>query len=221
MNTTHSLLWAAGLGAPDAMTRNVSDTLAAYADAGAAAVRSYCFYGAALKSVSMPHAAAVGERAFFRSAVERAFLPQAELQDAAFAYAPLRTAVVKSCAASGKQQFYGCASLTAVDFTDPGVIPTKAFTQCTQLSALVLRKGTVAGLASTDAFVSTPFGSGGAGGTVYIPQALYDRLGDGSALDYQADTNWSAINGYGTVTWAPIEGSVYETRYADGTPIGA
>lgn len=53
--------------------------------------------------------------------------------------------------------------------------------------------------------------------TVYIPEALYDHLGDGGSLDYKAATNWSAKAS--TVTWAQIEGSIYETQYADGTPI--
>lgn len=55
--------------------------------------------------------------------------------------------------------------------------------------------------------------------TIYIPKSLYDHLGDGSSLDYKSATNWSTADGYGTITWACIEGSQYETAYADGTPI--
>lgn len=65
----------------------------------------------------------------------------------------------------------------------------------------------------------TEFDSGKSGGTIYIPKALYDHLGDGGSYDYKAATNWSTYNGYGTITWSKIEGSIYETQYADGTPI--
>ena len=54
------------------------------------------------------------------------------------------------------------------------------------------------------------------GTTVYIPKALYDHLGDGTALDYRNATNWSEKT---TTTFACIEGSQYENYYADGTPI--
>lgn len=54
------------------------------------------------------------------------------------------------------------------------------------------------------------FKSGGTGGTIYIPKALYDHLGDGTANDYKAATNWSTIDARGTITWAQIEGSEYE-----------
>ena len=47
-------------------------------------------------------------------------------------------------------------------------------------------------------------------GTIYIQKVLYDRLGDGASLDYKAATNWSTVDGYGTITWAKIESSAYE-----------
>ena len=65
-------------------------------------------------------------------------------------------------------------------------------------------------MANTNAFNSTPFASGGTGGTIYIPETLYNHLGDGTALDYKSATNWSVIDAYGTITWAKIEGSPYE-----------
>lgn len=53
--------------------------------------------------------------------------------------------------------------------------------------------------------------------TIYIPKALYDHLDDGTSMDYKAATNWSSKTSY--ITWAQIEGSIYETKYADGTTI--
>jgi hypothetical protein len=88
------------------------------------------------------------------------------------------------------------------------------------LETLILRNSTrVVSLGNISSFTKSQFDSDGEGGTIYIPKALYDHLGDGTSLDYRAATNWSTIDGYGTITWAQIEGSIYETQYADGTPI--
>ncbi len=65
----------------------------------------------------------------------------------------------------------------------------------------------------------TTCASDGTGGTIYIPKVLYDELGTVSSLDYKAATNWSTIDSYDTITLMQIEGSQYETKYADGTPI--
>lgn len=46
---------------------------------------------------------------------------------------------------------------------------------------------------------------------VYVPSALIS--------DYQAATNWSTRYSGGYITFHAIEGSIYETQYADGTPI--
>jgi hypothetical protein len=91
---------------------------------------------------------------------------------------------------------------------------------CVALKTIIIRKSDAcATLNNVGTFAETPFASGGSGGTIYIPKALYDHLGDGTALDYKSATNWSTLDGYGTITWAQIEGSYYETHYADGTVI--
>lgn len=91
---------------------------------------------------------------------------------------------------------------------------------CVALKTLILRSTSVVGLgANGSTFVGTPFASGGSGGTIYIPKSLYDHLGDGTKLDYKANSIWATYFGYGTITFAQIEGSIYETQYADGTPI--
>lgn len=100
-----------------------------------------------------------------------------------------------------------------------GGINTYMFNGDTNLKTLILRKNTIPTLSSVNAFNNTPFKSGGSGGTIYIPKTLYDHLGDGTSSDYQSASNWSTVYGYGTITWAKIEGSIYETQYADGTAI--
>lgn len=80
------------------------------------------------------------------------------------------------------------------------------------LTTLILRyTGGVCPLGSTGAFNGTPFASNGAGGTLYVPSALISS--------YQSATNWSTILGYANNQILPIEGSQYETHYADGTVI--
>ena len=118
------------------------------------------------------------------------------------------------------ETFKGCKELLGVDCgTRMSGTRANMFNGCTSLSTLILRNYSVCALVNVSAFTNTPFASGKAGGDIYIPQYLYDHLGDGTALDYQSATNWSTIHGYGTITWHAIEGSQYENYYADGTEI--
>ena len=87
------------------------------------------------------------------------------------------------------------------------------------MDTLIIRGTSRSQLININALSNTPFKNGGGGGTIYIPKALYDHLGDGTSLDYKSATNWSTVDGYGTITWAQIEGSEFEQYYADGTPI--
>lgn len=104
--------------------------------------------------------------------------------------------------------------LTHADF-GPGTtsITANCFSGDTMLTTIILRKASVVPLSNVNAFNNTPFKSGGTGGTIFVPSALINS--------YKAASNWSTVNGYGTITWAAIEGSQYETAYADGTPISA
>lgn len=118
----------------------------------------------------------------------------------------------------------GCSKLEVFDNgrkteATNGMRSTSAFSNCTSLKTIILRFITINPLSNINNFNNTPFASGKSGGTIYIPKVLYDHLGDGTSLDYQSATNWSTINGYGTITWAKIEDSIYETHYADGTLI--
>lgn len=132
----------------------------------------------------------------------------------------LHTIVWNAATANVAAPFINNSALTIFDGTFDSNIGTLGWQNCPNLSTIILRRTNgICGLPNINCFNNTPFKSGGAGGTIYIPKALYDHLGDGTALDYKAATNWSTINGYGTITWAKIEGSIYENAYADGTPI--
>lgn len=134
----------------------------------------------------------------------------------------LQTVVLPNSTSIGQQAFNGCgASLKTVDFGKANLSSNIFYNNLTGLDTIILRQSSVATLSNTSVFNKTPFASGGAGGTIYIPKALYDHLGDGTSLDYQHATNWSTVHGYGTITWAKIEGSIYENAYADGTPISS
>ena len=123
----------------------------------------------------------------------------------------LVTAEFPSCNTSvGGSCFYGDSKLELCDLGEATSIGNSAFYNCSKLSVLILRRSSICALGNINAFSGSPFKSGGTGGTIYIPKALYDHLGDNSSLDYQKATNWSTIYGYGTITWAKIEGSIYE-----------
>ena len=107
--------------------------------------------------------------------------------------------------------FRGCSSLELIDWGDRNLTTgADAFRDCNALKTIILRKTSVASLSNSNAFRScTPIQSGGTGVDIYIPKTLYDALGTGTN-DYKAASNWSTLDGYGTITWHPIEGSIYE-----------
>lgn len=109
----------------------------------------------------------------------------------------------------------GCSALTDVDLgVGGGTLAANCLNGCVALNHVILRGSQITVLANINAFNNTPFASGKAGGTLYVPSALISS--------YQSATNWSTIFGYGNGAQnqiLPIEGSIYETQYADGTPI--
>lgn len=112
-----------------------------------------------------------------------------------------------------------CTALEVADIGGGSIVRGGVFTGCKTLKTLIIRSNAVCSLGSVSNFSNAPFANGGSGGTIYIPKVLYDHLGDGTELDYKAATNWATLDSYGTITWAQIEGSIYENAYADGTPI--
>lgn len=110
--------------------------------------------------------------------------------------------------------FQRCTAFTYADFGNLQRMSSGDVFDGTALNLLILRKtDAVVTLSGVTCFRGSPFASGGTGGEIYVPQALLST--------YPTSTNWSTLDGYGTVTWKAIEGSYYETHYADGTEITA
>ena len=110
------------------------------------------------------------------------------------------------------ETFDSCTKLKAADLGASLVdLTNTVFNKCSLLTTVIIRSNSVVPLGGIGVFNSTPFVSGGTGGTLYVPQALVSQ--------YTQATNWSTIIGYANNQILPIEGSIYETQYADGTPI--
>lgn len=209
----------------------------------ATSIGQYAFYGCSkLESAEFPNTTSIGEYAFYGctalenmdflnvttisgwsfmncKAIKSVHFPRAKLVGYGFSSCTsLQNAVIGNL--NGESgSFDGCSNLTTVDIVISGRTGVNAFNNCSALISIIIRPNAVQELRNISAFTGTPFASGGTGGTIYIPKALYDHLGDGTSSDYKAAANWSTIDGYGTITWAQIEGSQYENYYADRTLI--
>lgn len=147
-------------------------------------------------------------------------------------YTPLTSLKCHNVTSIGNAALYGCTGLTSLAFPrlsqlaaiqncsnllilDLGLTAGSgnmgSVSGCTNLATLIIRSSVVPALGNITYFNNTPFASGKAGGTLYVPQALISS--------YQSANNWSTILGYATNNIQKIEGSIYETQYGDGTPI--
>lgn len=127
----------------------------------------------------------------------------------------LVTAVIQGTGQMNGQCFYNDTKLTTVDLAHSR-IHTQEFNGCSKLTTVILRRTAgVPTLTNINAFAGTPFASGKAGGTLYVPAALIDS--------YKTASNWKTILGYlqsdGETPQnqiLPIEGSIYENYYGNG-----
>ena len=189
-------------------------------------VHSQVFNGSQVEILNFPNCVEIKDSGFrYASKLERIYVPSAQgspYNNYIFANLPkLSVIALPSMTRTLPYAFWDDVALTAVDLgPDFADFSVKTFNNCSAMTVLVLRRASsIVSLGNTNCFDGTRFASGGAGGTIYIPETLYNHLGDGTALDYKAAGSWSTIDGYGTITWAKIEGSIYENAYADGTPI--
>lgn len=204
-------------GGDDYLSKRITNTLTEYTITGSYVGYSAFTYCSNLTSLSFPDVVTLGEEVCKGTGLTTVHLKQATFNGYNIfrECAKLETFVCEKATIGARFHylFYSCPKLKAFD-ADISNIKSDMFTNCGSLKTLVLRRNSVCALAHANNFSNTPFASGKSGGTLYVPSALI--------ASYQAATNWSTILGYGSGVQnqiLPIEGSIYETQYADGTPI--
>lgn len=175
-----------GGGGTDYLAARLSNTLTTYSSNDVTRVPDYALRGvSSLQTISLPNATAIGRNAFTECT---------NLTSATF------SADITSV---GQYAFSSCPALEEIDLKKASSIGANCFNGDSKLNTIILRKTNgVTSIASTSAISGTPFASGGAGGTLYVPQDLI--------ASYQSASNWSTILGYANNQIKKIEGSVYE-----------
>lgn len=115
------------------------------------------------------------------------------------------TIALPSLTSMASQTFRGSGGYWAAIDLGPGLasVGTDCFYQGTFKKLILRRTESVVAAPSADSIKYIY--------NVWVPNALLES--------YQNATNWSARYTAGTITFHAIEGSIYETQYADGTPI--
>lgn len=102
-----------------------------------------------------------------------------------------------------QSSFKDCKNLEIADLGSCYQINSSAFQNDNKLVTVILRRSSVVALQTVSAFLNTGIrGYGGRSGTIYVPNSLI--------ASYQTANNWSSIYAEGHVTFAKIEGSIYE-----------
>lgn len=129
----------------------------------------------------------------------------------------LTTGVFPIVTGAGGQQLRSC-SFKTLDFSMTFSIGNYTFSGGS-VNKLVLRSLSICALTNIGGFSSTPFASGGTGGTLYVPNSLLSS--------YQSASNWSTLIGYANNTIKSIESTHNNPNepvdltlyYADGSPL--
>lgn len=176
------------------------------------------YYRTGITGIRLPNCTAIldGSFAYNCTACKVLFAPQALVSSSCVSGSGIETVVIKRCDNYIASALAGATSLKVADivgtYTSGNWFGTqRIFSGDTQMDTLIVRSTDLVPIGQLNHFDNTPFASGGAGGILYVPSALISS--------YQAATNWSTILGYANNQILPIEGSIYETQYADGTPI--
>lgn len=211
-------------GGGEDLNKLLDGTLTTITNSDVTSLRRNIFYYSPLQSASFPNVETIGAAAFAGcGSLQTLNIPKAKTVSAGNVFEGCAVEKMVLPAITSGTGSYGFRNNTHMTHLDMGVgfarFDSQACAGNTNLTTIILRGSGIVGLSNLVAFNNTPFANGGTGGTIYIPKALYDHLGDNSVLDYKKATNWTTVDGYGTITWAKIEGSYYETHYADGTPI--
>lgn len=167
-----------------------------------------------LKKIVMPNLETVdGTNAFSNCGINMpVFIPKANLFTSIFAgCSQLQTVVFLKINTSNQKCFQNCTSLKTVDILGNPSFAAANFQSCTNLDTIILRRNGVVAM-TTQQFGDTKFKASGTGGKLYVPS--------NQISNYESATNWSSLlSGNANNQILAIEGSIYETQYADGTPI--
>lgn len=206
-------------GGTDYAPSLLMDTLTTYTSSEVTSLRRNAFYYATnLVNVSLPECLSIQAETFSQCAnLENINLPKCTTFNgiACVGYTTkLKTLVFPSITSAIAS--YGLRNNTGLLTLDLGkrfnmFATGNCLNGCSKIATLIIRKTSVATLSNINVFAGTPFASGKAGGTLYVPSALISS--------YMSATNWSTILGYSTNSIQAIEGSQYENYYADGTPV--
>lgn len=182
-----------------------------------------------ITEVHLPNASCISTCMFYYcSNLEKVLAPNAVFVDAnSFSdCSKLQTAVFPKTKYVYSYAFRHCTNLKSADFggtpeSGQGLWRQSIFDGDTKFGTLVLRANAVWSLINISVFNNTPFASGKAGGTLYVPAAMISA--------YQAATNWSVILGYENNQIKSIESTATDpdapvdltAHYIDGTLIAS
>lgn len=148
------------------------------------------FYGASyLSMASFPSCTLVQSSAFaYCTRLSSVSFPLCQsIYSYGFAGCGFSDVYFPSCTSVGSGAFQGCLSLATASFPLCEKIAGSAFYNCQKLVSLYLTGSSVAELAASTAFSSTPIGGystyAGQYGSIYVPSSLL--------ATYQASTNWA------------------------------
>ena len=205
-----------GGGGEDTLKALLDNTVVSFEYSGSAVITQELFRDkTALKNIKLSGVTLSGTNQFLGcTSLERARLDgvaslgtSAAFQNAGRDATEL-VIVLPSATSCPPDCFRGCNVNAVIDlgpnFTSMG---NRSFYNNNFVGALILRSATVVTCGNSNAIDALVRGKNS---TVYVPQALIST--------YQTDTNWSLAYAAG-VTFTAIEGSQYETHYADGTVI--
>ena len=171
------------------------------------------------KRISLPNCETLSESAFYQAnSVKSFYLPKVKsVGSTALGYcnnSEFTVFVLPSVEIISAQALRNMAihTLDVLGGTTSSAWGGSALIATSALNTLIIRQtSAVSPISNINVFSNTPFASNGSGGTLYVPSALISA--------YESATNWATILGYANNSVAAIEGSAYETQYADGTPI--
>lgn len=202
----------------------LTNTLTEYVGS-ASSVRDYAFYNnTALESVELTGNTTIGASAFrgCTGLTNFSLLGRCS-RVAGYVFNGVKCPIVLRDAGEIGTESFRSYSGSAVDIgQETAWFGTGVFNSAANLATLVLRKTSgVIAINNINVLASTPFASGGTGGTLYVPQSLISS--------YQSATNWSTILGYTNNQIKSIESTHTDpnapidltTHYADGTLIAS